>query len=90
MTNKRNGTLYVGVTSRLAERVWEHRTHFNPHSFTSKYNCSMLVYYNSFINIEDAIAEEKRIKGGNRRNKLKMIEGMNPDWKDLWEEIKEW
>jgi len=49
-----------------------------------------LVYYEGFHHIKDAIAEEKRIKGGNRKNKLKLIETINPFWKDLWEEIKEW
>ena len=82
MTNKRNGTLYVGVTARLAERVLEHRTHTYPYSFTAKYNCNMLVYYNFFPRIEDAIAEEKRIKAGSRAIKIKLIENMNPEWKD--------
>ena len=90
MTNKRNGTLYVGVTSRLVERVCEHRTDMYINGFTSKYNCKMLVYYSSFNSIEDAIAEEKRIKGGKGRTKLKFIENQNPQWKYLWEEIKCW
>ena len=90
MASKRNGTLYVGVTARLVERVYEHRTHLNPDSFTAKYNCDMLVYYNSFEYIEDAICEEKRIKGGSRKDKLLLIEKMNPDWNDLWNEIKDW
>ena len=90
MTNKRNGTLYVGVTARLAERVHEHRTYIDPNSFTAKYRCRLLVYYDSFNRIEEAIDEEKRIKGGNRSEKIKLIENMNPEWKDLWNEIKEW
>ena len=90
MTNQRNGTLYVGITSRLVERIWEHKEHAFPKSFTAKYDCNMLVYYHAFNRIEDAIAEEKRIKGGSRLKKLKLIENMNPGWNDLWEEIKEW
>jgi putative endonuclease len=90
MTNKRNGTLYTGVTSNLQQRVEEHRTHAYPKGFTAKYGCSLLVYYCAFPRIEDAIAEEKRIKGSSRKAKLKLIEDMNPQWKDLWEEIKEW
>ena len=90
MTNKRNGTLYVGVTSRLVERIYEHRTETHKNSFTAKYNCKMLVYYSNFGTIEEAIAEEKRIKAGNRKRKLEFIESMNPQWKDLWEEIKDW
>ena len=90
MTNKRNGTLYVGVTARLVERIWEHRTLADPESFTAKYGCIMLVYYQSFGRIEEAIAEEKRLKAGNRQQKISMINSMNPQWKDLWDEIKEW
>ena len=90
MTNKRNGTLYVGVTSRLVERIYEHRTEIHKNSFTAKYNCKILVYYSSFGTIEEAIAEEKRIKAGNRKRKLELIESMNPQWKDLWAKIKDW
>ncbi|MDR0206117.1 MAG: GIY-YIG nuclease family protein [Bacteroidales bacterium] len=90
MTNKRNGTLYTGVTANLKRRVYEHKTGYIPTSFTAKYGCHLLVYYQGFHRIEEAIAEEKRIKAGNRKNKIKMIENMNPDWKDLWEEVKEW
>jgi putative endonuclease len=90
MTNKRNGTLYVGVTAQLVERVQEHRMCIYPKSFTAKYGCHMLVYYNAFNRIEEAIAEEKRIKGGSRSKKLRLIENINPEWKDLWNEIKDW
>ena len=89
MTNKRNGTLYTGVTADLKRRVYEHKTKFNKESFTAKYGCNLLVYYIGFHSIDEAIAEEKRIKAGNRKNKLKLIESMNPEWKDLWDEIKE-
>ena len=90
MTNKRNGTLYVGVTSNLKQRIWEHCNKVYPDSFTSKYGCFNLVYYNSYHRIEEAIAEEKRIKAGKRKAKLELIEEMNPDWNNLCEEIKDW
>jgi putative endonuclease len=87
MTNRRNGALYVGVTSDLRKRAGEHSTKVYPDSFTIKYGCSMLVYYCTFPRIEDAIAEEKRIKSCDREAKIKLIEDMNPEWKDLLEEI---
>jgi len=90
MTNKRNGTLYVGVTAQLVQRVQEHRMSIYPESFTAKYGCNILAYYNAYSSIEEAIAEEKRIKGGSRSKKLKLIETMNPEWNDLWYEIKDW
>ena len=61
---------------------------FNPMSFTAKYNCSILVYYIGFHHIEEAIAEEKRIKGGSRQKKLELILKMNPIWKDLYDDIE--
>lgn len=87
MTNKSNKVLYTGVTSDLVRRVYEHRTHVMPGSFTDKYNCTKLVWYKYFDSIEEAITEEKRIKGGNRKRKLELIDGLNPEWKDLWDEI---
>ena len=90
MTNQRNGTLYVGVTSNLKNRVWQHRNNFYPESFTAKYKCHILVYYQVFNRIEEAITEEKRIKSGSRTAKLKLIEEKNPQWNDLWVEIENW
>jgi putative endonuclease len=78
------------MTARLSERVQEHRMCIYPDSFTAKYGCNLLVYYHAFSRIEEAISEEKRIKGGSRANKLKLVESINPEWKDLWNEIKEW
>jgi putative endonuclease len=80
-------TLYTGVTSDLLKRVHQHRNKEHPTSFSAKYNCVMLVYYRAFEGIEDAIAEEKRIKGGNRKQKELLIESTNRSWKDLWEDI---
>jgi len=89
MANKRNGTLYTGVTSNLIKRVYRHKTGFYPKSFTAKYGCNLLVYFQFFEGMDEAIIEEKRIKGGNRKSKLRLIETMNPEWRDLWEDIKE-
>ena len=83
-------TLYTGVTSDLKQRIYQHRNKVYPQSFTSKYNCVMLVYYNFFNSIEVAIAEEKRIKGGSRRKKEVLLESMNRHWKDLWNDIDNW
>jgi putative endonuclease len=80
-------TLYVGVTSNLIKRVSEHKHKLYPTSFTSRYNCVILVYYKEFSSIELAIEEEKRIKGGSREAKEALINDMNPDWIDLYDSI---
>jgi len=90
MTNKRNGTLYTGVTGDLKKRVWQHRNSVFPDSFATKYKCYILVYYQGYTRIEEAIGHEKRIKGGSRIAKLKLIEEKNPQWNDLWEEVEKW
>lgn len=79
--------LYVGVTSNLYKRIWEHRTKVYPGSYSAKYNCVMLVYYLQIDSIEQAILEEKRIKAGSRKQKEALINNLNPEWKDLWENI---
>jgi len=83
LTNKYNKVLYTGVTSDLKIRVFEHKEKKYPKSFTGKYNLNKLVYYHAFYSIEEAIAEEKRIKGGSRKSKVKLIESLNPKWEDL-------
>lgn len=87
LTNKLNKVLYTRVTSDIASRIWQHKNKTYPPGFTSKYNCDKLVYYYFFSRIEDAIAEEKRIKGGSRLKKIKLIESINAEWRDLYEEI---
>ncbi len=82
MTNKRNGTLYTGITNDLERRVYEHK-HKLVKGFTSKYNLMRLVYYEDTDDVSAAIAREKQIKGWLRRKKLALIESMNPEWKDL-------
>ncbi len=84
MANKPNGTLYVGVTSNISRRVYEHKNKLLP-SFTAKYDCTLLVYYETFDTMEAAIIREKQIKGGSRIKKLKLIESFNANWDDLYE-----
>jgi len=89
LTNKRKSVLYVGVTADLKRRIWEHKNKVDSKSFTARYNCDSLVYYSGFHQIEEAIKEEKRLKGGNRKQKLDLIFEMNPLWKDLYDSIEE-
>ncbi len=86
MTNKRNTVLYTGVTSNLIKRVYEHKEKLVP-GFTKKYNIEKLVYYEVFDDITNAIMREKQIKAGSRKKKIELIESMNKDWKDLYEEL---
>lgn len=86
LTNKPNGTLYTGVTSNLIKRIYEHKQGTIP-SFTQKYNCKRLVYYEQFENIIAAIEREKQIKGGSRSKKINLIESINPEWIDLYPTI---
>lgn len=83
MTNFKNGTLYTGVTNSLFRRVWEHKQKIKSWSFTSKYELNMLVYYEKYNDPESAIIREKQIKADSRKDKLKLIENLNPEWKDL-------
>jgi putative endonuclease len=76
------------VTSNLLKRIWEHKNEI-VEGFTKKYNIHMLVYYEQFENIYDAIEREKALKGTNRIKKKKLIESKNPEWKDLYESICE-
>ncbi|MCF7845316.1 MAG: GIY-YIG nuclease family protein [Candidatus Pacebacteria bacterium] len=85
-TNKNNTTLYTGVSNTLERRMFEHIEKENPNSFTAKYNINKLVYYETFSRIKDAISAEKTIKGWKRDKKIKLIENMNPEWNDLFEE----
>jgi len=84
LASDRNGTLYVGVTSDLSRRVWEHKEGLTP-GFTSKYGVVRLVWYEEYPDIGDAIAREKRLKRWRRGWKLRLIEERNPQWLDLYE-----
>lgn len=86
LASKRNGTLYVGVTSDLRKRIWEHREGF-VEGFTKKYNVHRLVYYELFDDMYNAITREKRLKKWNRAWKIRLIEEKNPYWDDLWQHI---
>ncbi len=86
LTNKNNTTLYIGVTSNLVKRIWEHKNKV-VEGFSSKYNLDKLVYYEVFEDIETAINREKYLKGKNRQYKTEIITNFNYKWKDLYEDI---
>ena len=79
-----NVTLYIGVTSDLLRRVYQHKNHLDPDSFTSKYNVHKLVYFEETSDIKSALEREKQLKGWRRSKKNGLIEKMNPDWIDLY------
>ena len=84
--SKKKGTLYTGVTSDIRKRMYQHRNKVFK-GFTSKYNINKLGYYEEFNEIKNAIEREKQIKAGSRQSKIDLIESMNPEWKDLAEDI---
>ena len=86
MANRRNGTLYAGVTSDLPKRVWQHREGVAD-GFTKRYGCKLLVWFEMADTMEAAILREKQIKAGSRARKVGLIEAGNADWLDLWFEI---
>jgi putative endonuclease len=86
LANQRNGTLYIGMTNNLIRRVWEHKTDAVD-GFTKKYGVHRLVWYEIAETPEAAITREKQLKKWNRAWKRRLIEEMNPEWKDLYEEI---
>ncbi|MFN3752990.1 GIY-YIG nuclease family protein [Flavobacterium sp.] len=85
LASKKNGTLYIGVTNNIERRIEEHKNKLNPNCFTAKYNVNLLVYYETFQYINDAIDREKQLKKWNRQWKINLIEEENKDWKDLSE-----
>ena len=84
--NKKNGTLYTGVTSDIIKRTYEHKNKL-VEGFSSNYGTDKLGYYEMHDSIASAIEREKKIKGGSRKSKLALIEGMNPKWEDLYDLI---
>jgi len=88
LTNKNNTVLYTGVTSNLPKRVQQHKQKVYELSFTSKYNLNKLVYWEAFQEIGDAIFREKQIKAGSRQKKINLINLLNPEWRDLAEDIQ--
>ena len=86
MASQRNGTLYVGVTSNLVQRAYQHRTASQP-GFAARYGCTLLVWYELHEDMIAAITREKQLKAGSRKKKLVLIEGNNPQWRDLYPDI---
>ena len=84
--SRRNGTLYIGVTSNLAKRIWEHKNNL-AEGFTKRYSVHILVYHEHHLTMEAAITREKRLKKWNRAWKLRLIEEGDPHWHDLWPDI---
>ena len=83
MSNKYHGVIYVGVTDDIIERVKEHKIKIYPNSFTAKYNCDKLIYFEEWDNGLEATIREKQLKKWKRDWKVKLIEGMNPTWMDI-------
>ena len=83
MTNHYHTTIYTGVTSDLIKRTWQHKNHATE-GFTSKYQLTKLVYYEIFEDINSAIVREKQLKGGSRKQKVDLINKLNPKWQDLY------
>jgi putative endonuclease len=88
ITNKYRTVVYTGVTSNFPQRILEHKEKRYPSSFSARYNVDILVYFEQFQWIGDAIAREKLIKAGSRETKNELIRSLNPTWQDLFEEIK--
>jgi putative endonuclease len=87
LASRKNGTLYAGVTSDLAKRLWEHRNDLSK-GFTKRYNVHMLVWYEPHETMESAISREKAIKEWKRKWKLELIEQSNPQWRDLFPDLE--
>ena len=84
--NRKNGTLYVGMTSDLIKRIYQHKNKLIE-GFSKKYGLDKLGYYEIYENIENAILREKQIKSGSRKNKINLIEKVNPNWEDLYNSL---
>ena len=86
MASQRNGTLYIGVTSDLVKRVWQHKSGISP-GFTASYDVKLLVYYEIYSNILEAIKRETNLKAWKRAWKLDLIDKQNPNWEDLYNSV---
>ncbi|WP_299833848.1 GIY-YIG nuclease family protein [uncultured Tenacibaculum sp.] len=84
LTNKNNTVIYIGVTSNLNQRIYQHKIGYY-NGFSKKYNCNKLIYFEEFDSIDEAINREKQLKSGNRKRKESLINTMNIEWKDLSE-----
>ena len=90
LVNVHHTVFYVGVTADLYSRTTEHKEKINPRSFTARFNVNQLVYYETFYSIEEAIEREKQIKKYSKAKKAALIVKFNPEWRDLYDEIKFW
>ena len=86
MANRKNGAIYLGLTSNLPGRAWQHRESLTD-GFTKRYGCKLLVWFEMHDDMEQAILREKQLKAGSRKKKIALIEGANPDWRDLYPDI---
>ncbi len=86
MTNRYNTVLYTGITNDLTRRVYEHKSGVGG-GFTSKYTITKLVYYEGTVDVRSAIAREKQIKAGSRKKKVDLVNAMNPQWRDLYDDL---
>ncbi len=82
-----NVTVYIGVTSNLLQRVYEHKNHLDPDSFTAKYNVEKLVYFEETTDVRVALEREKQLKGWRRSKKNALVQTMNPQWRDLYPDL---
>ena len=87
LTNATNVVLYTGVTNDLRRRVFEHKNHFDPKSFTARYKAEKLVYFEQTTDARSAIEREKQIKSWSRKKKNELVENFNPTWRELYSEI---
>ena len=87
LSNSLNTVIYTGVTNDLIRRVYEHKHHVDPNSFTAKYHVTKLVYYEATGDVRSAIEREKQLKGKSRKSKNEIIETMNPQWIDLYDAL---
>jgi len=87
VANKKDGVIYTGVTSELKHRIESHKTKKYKNAFTARYNVDKLVYFEEFNSIITARDREKQLKAGSRAKKVKLIESVNPEWKDLYNEV---
>ena len=87
MTNKRNGTLYIGSTSDIIQRIYEHKKKIYPKSFTAKHNLNKLVYIEWHSNLMHMVVRERQLKEWNRNWKIRLIISKNPNWNDLYDDI---
>ena len=87
LANNTRTTIYTGITKDLIRRVYEHKHHADPNSFTAKYDVTRLVYFDSTTDVRSAIEREKQIKGWNRKRKNALISEMNPTWVDLYDSL---